>query len=81
LRRTIERLRAIDNIFLVLAIGAAEYSAEHFIEHDERGVREDRLHLARENNQRRQSALFIEAREVRALRMFVSRAIATYRAR
>jgi hypothetical protein len=33
-------------------IGATEYGAEHLVEHDERGVRENDLRLAGERNQR-----------------------------
>ena len=40
-RRCVERLGAIDHIFLVGAIGAAEDSAEHLVEHGERGVGEN----------------------------------------
>lgn len=31
-------------------VGAAEHGAEHFVEHGESSVREDRFHLAREND-------------------------------
>ena len=50
----------MDNIFSVRAIGAAEHAAKHLVEHYERGVCEDRFHLAGEHDQSRQSAQCIE---------------------
>ena len=64
-RRSIERLGALNDILLVLVIGAAEHGAEHLAEHGERGVGEDRLHLAREHDQRRQAARRVETRDMR----------------
>jgi hypothetical protein len=62
--RRIERLRSLDDILLSLAIGATEYAAKHFVEHDEGGFREGCFHLSRENNQSGQSARRIEPREM-----------------
>ena len=46
------------------SIGATEDCAEHLVEHGERGVGENGLHLAREHNQRRQAARRVETRDI-----------------
>ena len=46
------------------AIGAPEDAAEHLFEHDERGVDENRFHLAREHDQGRQAARRVETRDI-----------------
>jgi len=48
----------------VLVLGAAEHGTEHLAEHGESGVGEDRLHLAREDDERRQAAMRVETRDV-----------------
>jgi hypothetical protein len=45
-RRSIERLRPIGHVFLVCLIGAAEDATDHFVEHNESGVGENRFDLA-----------------------------------
>jgi hypothetical protein len=45
-------------------IGATEYGAEHLVEHDERGVRENGLRLAGERNQRCKATLNLETRKM-----------------
>lgn len=62
--RSVERLRALDEILLVLVFGAAEHGAEHFVEHGESGVGEDRFHLTREHDERRQAAMRVETLDV-----------------
>ena len=57
-------LARVDEIFLVLVFGAAKHAAEHLVEHRERGVGENRLHLAREHDQRRKAAWRVEARDI-----------------
>ena len=75
--RSVEGLGARDEILLVLVFGAAEHGAEHLAEHGESGVGEDRFHLAREHDERRQAARRVETRDVRAERgWLISRAIA-----
>ncbi len=63
-RRCVERLGAIEHIVFVGAIGAPKDSAEHLVEHGERGVGESGLHLTREYGQRRQTPRRIETRKV-----------------
>src|SRR5580693_6855965 len=63
-RRSVERLGAVDRIVLMGAVSAPEHSAEHLVEHGERGVRENDFHLAREHNQGRQTARRVESRDV-----------------
>ena len=63
-RRRVERLGAVDHVVLVGAVGAPEDSAEHLVEHGERGVGENGLHLAREHDQGRQTARRVETRDV-----------------
>jgi len=60
----VERFGAIDHVVLVGVIGAPKDSAQHFVEHGERGVAENGLHLAREHDQRRQSARRVETRDI-----------------
>ena len=62
--RSVEGLRARDDILLVLVLGAAEHGAEHLAEHGESGVGEDRFHLTREHDERRQAARRVEARKM-----------------
>jgi hypothetical protein len=58
--RRVERIGAIDHVVFMGAIGAPKDSAEHFVEHGERGVDEHGLHFAREHDQRRHSARHVE---------------------
>ena len=62
--RSVEGLRARDDILLVLVLGAAEHGAEHLAEHGESGVGEDRFHLAREHDECRQAAMRVETRNM-----------------
>jgi hypothetical protein len=51
-------------MLLVRLIGTTGDAAEHLVEHDDRGVREDRFHLACEDDQGSQSARRVEPREM-----------------
>jgi hypothetical protein len=59
-RRSIERLRPIGHVFLVCLIGAAEDATDHFVEHNESGVGENRFDLTSKNDQSGQSPLGIK---------------------
>ena len=55
---------SISHVVLMRVIGAPEDAAEHLFEHDERGVDENRFHLAREHDQGRQAARCVETRDI-----------------